>query len=69
MLMSASRKAMKQRQEAGVRAAQMKKTLKRIDNGLSDQQEQDNYETDKSQNSQSNGKTDPDEMGDLNIGY
>ncbi len=38
-LMPASRKAMGQRQEAGAKAAQMKKTPRRMDNGLSDQHE------------------------------
>ncbi len=67
--MPTSRKAIEQRQEAGARAARMKKTQKRIDNGSSDQHEQDDYDTDESQNSQSNGEADPDEMEDLNIGY
>ncbi len=35
-LMPVSRKAMEQRQEAGARVAQMKKTPRRIDNGSSD---------------------------------
>ncbi len=68
-LMLASKKAIEQRQEAGARAAQMKKTLKRMDNGLLDQHEQDDYDTDESQDSQSNGEANPDEMEDLNIGY
>ncbi len=40
-----------------------------MNNGSLDQYEQDDYDTDESQDSQSNGQTDPDEMEDLNIGY
>ncbi len=47
----------------------MKKTPRRMDNGLSDQYKQDDYDTDESQDNQSNGDADPDEMEDLNIGY
>ncbi len=47
----------------------MNKTLIRMDNGLSDQHEHDDYYTDESQDSQSNGEADPDEMEDRNIGY
>ncbi len=60
---------MEQRQEAGARAARMKKTSRRMDNGSLDQHEQDDYDTDESQDSQSNGEADPDEMEDLNIGF
>ncbi len=67
--MPASRKVMEQRQEAGARAAQMKKTPRRMDNGSSDQHEQDDYNTDELQESQSNVETDPDKIEDLNIGY
>ncbi len=67
--MPASRKAIEQKQEAGARVARMKKTQKRMDNDLSDQHEQDYYDTDESQDSHSHGEADPDEMEDLNIGY
>ncbi len=67
--MPVSRKAMEQRQESGTTVAQMKKTLRRMDNGSSNQHEQDDYNIDESQNSQSNGEADPDNMEDLNIGY
>ncbi len=40
-----------------------------MDNNLSDQHEQDDYNTDESQDSQSNGEASPDKMEDLNIGY
>ena len=66
-LMPASRKAMEQRQAAGARAAQMKKTPRRRNSGSSDQHEHDDYDTDESQDSQSNGEADPDKMEDLNI--
>ncbi len=68
-LMPTSRKAMEQRQEAGARVARMKKTPRRMDNSSSGQYEQDNYDTYESQNSQSNGEADLDEIEDLNIGY
>ncbi len=67
--MPALRKAIEQRQEVGARAARMKKTPRRMDNGSLDQYKQDDYDTDESQDSQSNGEADPDEMEDLNIGY
>ncbi len=63
-----SRKTMKQKQAAEVRAARMKKTPRRMDNGLLDQHEQDDYDTDESQDCQSNREADLDEMEDLNIG-
>lgn len=68
-LIPASIKVIKQRQEAGIRVARMKKTPKRIDNGLSDQHKQDNYKTDESEDSQSNGVTHLDKIEDLNISY
>ncbi len=40
-----------------------------MDNGSSDQHEHDDYDTHESQDSQSNGEADSDEMEDLNIGY
>ncbi len=67
--MPASRKTIEQRQEAGTRATRMKKTSKKMDNGLSDQYEQDDYDTDELQNSQSNDEANPNEMENLNIGY
>ncbi len=66
--MPASRKAMEQRQEAEAKAVQMKITPKKMNNGLLDQYEQADYDTDKSQDSQSNSEADLDEMEDLNIG-
>ena len=66
-LMPASRKTMEQRQAAGARAAQMKKTPRRKNSGSSDQHKHDDYDTNESQDSQSNGEADPDEMEDLNI--
>ncbi len=68
-LIPASRKAMDQKQEAGARVARVKKTPRRMDNDSSDQHEQDYYDTDESQDSQSHGEANPDEMEDLNIGY
>lgn len=46
----------------------MKKAPRRIDNGLVDQYEPDDYDTDQSRDIQSNGEADPDEIDDLNIG-
>ncbi len=40
-----------------------------MDNGSLDQHEQDDYDTNESQDSQSNGEANPNEMDDLNIGY
>ncbi len=60
---------MEQRQEARARAARMKKTLRRRDNGLTYQHEKDDYDTNELQDSQSNSEADPNEMEDLNIGY
>lgn len=39
----------------------------RINSGLSDQYKYDDYDTYESKNSQSNGKTNPNKMKDLNI--
>ena len=64
--MLASKKVMKQKQEIGARVAQIK-ALRKIDSGLPDQYKHDNYNTNKSQNSQSNGETDLDKIEDLNI--
>ncbi len=47
----------------------MKKTPRRIDNGLSGQHDEDDYDTNESQDSQSNGEANPDEIEDLNIDY
>ncbi len=63
------RKAMEQRQEAGIRVTQMKKTPRRMNNGSLDQHKQNDYDTDELQDSQYNGEANPDEMEDLNIGY
>ena len=65
--MPASRKAIEQRQETGARAAQRKKAPRRINSGSWDQHEHDDYDTNESEDSQSDGETDPDEMKDLNI--
>ena len=67
-LMPVLRKIIEQRQKAGARAALMKKTSRRMDGNLLDQHEHDDYNTDKSQDSQSNGEANPDKMEDLNIG-
>ncbi len=48
--------------------AQLKKAPRRIDNGLSDQNEMDDLDTVELQDSQSNGEANSDEMEDLNIG-
>ena len=66
--MPALKKVMEQRQAAGAKAAQVKKTPKKRNSSLSDQYKHDNYNTNKSQNSQSNDEADPNEMEDLNIG-
>ena len=42
------RKAMEQRQAAGAKMAQMKKTIKKKNNGLFDQYKHDDYNTNKS---------------------
>ncbi len=47
--------------------AQMKKAPKRIDSGLLNQYKYNDYDTDKSQDSQSNNKADSDEIKGLNI--
>ncbi len=51
MLMPALRKAIKQRQEAGTRIKQIKKAPKRIDSGLSNQYEHNDYDIDELQDS------------------
>ena len=66
-LMPMSKKTIEQRYAAGAKVTQMKKTLKRRDSSLSNQHKHDNYDTNKSQNSQSNGEADPDKIEDLNI--
>ena len=58
---------MEQRQETGARAAQRKKALRKIDSGLWDQHEHDDYDTNESEDSLSDGEVDPNEMEDLNI--
>ncbi len=45
-LMSALKKAMKQRQKARVRATQMKKAPKKIERNLLDKHKLDDYDTD-----------------------
>ncbi len=40
-----------------------------MDNSLSDQHEEDDYDIDKSQDSQSNSEANLDEKEELNIGY
>ena len=45
--MLASKKAIEQRQEAGAKAARIKKVLRKIDNSLLDQYRYDDYNTDK----------------------
>ena len=66
-LMPASKKVMKQRQEAGAKAVQRKKAPTRIDSGLWDQHEHDDYDTNELEDSQSDSEADLDEMEDLNI--
>ena len=44
------------------------KVPRSMDSSLSDQHEHDDHDIDESQNSQSNGEANPDEMEDLNIG-
>ncbi len=66
--MPVSRKVIEQIQKAGARVAQMKRTPREMDNSLSDKHKQDDYITDESQDSQSNGEANLDEMKDLNIG-
>ena len=46
----------------------MKKTLRKINIGLSDQHKHNDYKIDESQDSKYNSKTNPDKMKDLNIG-
>ena len=65
--MQALRKAIEQRQEAGARAAQRKKAPKRIDSGLWNQHKHDDYDTNESEDSQSDDKANSNEMEDLNI--
>ncbi len=62
-----SRKAIEQRQEAETKITQIKKTWKKIDSGLTDQHEYDNYDINESQNNQSNGQVDLDKMEGQNI--
>ena len=66
-LMPALKEAMEQRQKAGARATRMN-VPRKMDSGLSDQYEHDDHDINESQNSQSNGKANPDEMKNLNIG-
>lgn len=63
-----SKKLIEQKQEAGARVAQIKKVIKRIDSNLLDKYKHYDYFTDKSQDSQSNGKANLEEIEDLNIG-
>lgn len=66
-LMLALRKRIEQRQEAEIRVAWNKKAPKRIDSSLSDEYKHDDYDINESQDTQSNNKTNPDEMDNLNI--
>lgn len=54
--MLASRKTIAQKQEIKTRTSQIKKTLKKMHNGLSNQHQHDDYDMNKSQDSQFNGK-------------
>ena len=65
--MPALRKTIKQKQAAEARVAQIKKTSRKRNSSLLDQHKHDDYNTNKSQDSQSNGEANPDEMEDLNI--
>ncbi len=67
-LLPTSKKAMEQRQEAGARATQLKKVSRKIDSGLSNQHEHDDYDTNESQDSQFNSEANSNKMEDLNIG-
>lgn len=57
---------MEQRQEDGVRALQIK-IPRKVNNGLSDQYKQNDYDTIESQDSQFHGVANLDEIEDLNI--
>ncbi len=66
--MSASIKVLEQKQKTVAKVAQMKKALKRIDSGSLDQHKYNDYNTNKSQDSQSNDEANLSEIEDLNIG-
>lgn len=65
--MPAVKKVIEQRQKAKVRAIQIKKVLKMINNDLFDQYKLDDYNIDESQDNQSSGEVDLDKIKDLNI--
>ena len=65
-LMLASKKTIEQRQEAEIRAMQMKRPRK-IDNDSLDPHRHNYHDTNESQDSQSNGEVNLDEIKDLNI--
>ena len=66
-LKSTSKNAIEQRQAAGAKMVQRKKTARKTNSGLSDYHKHDEHNTNESQNSQSHGETDLNEMDGLNI--
>ena len=65
--MLVSRKVMEQKQETGAKALQRKKAPKRINSRFWDQYENDDYDTNESNDTQSNGKANSNDIGNLNI--